>query len=882
MLNHRYLPKPNPDANGDLIDPLDFTKVDQMLAWNPQCRLWLLWVGFEFGFGRMGTGQFGTPVWENAFTQYVTQMRDHLATRGIGRDRFAWYWRDEPTGSQWTDEHMTASTTLKSIDPDMLVWSNPNVKEVTIPQLEAALPYTDVLCPALGGIWGGVLEVCWKTRRPSWMYASGSSKTAPPFEYYRWFSWRAWKSRLGGVGMWVYVDENARTFSDYADGPSFAMIYKGDQGVIGSKRWDAWRQGIADYEYLRMLRDAVEAAGPGFDPDTLAKAQAVLGDGVNAVVGSSPHSGDSGSRDLPDSLRLDVLRCLDAFRAADYYVYVATDGGGGTDTPDKIHCFEASGGLVWTFNDPFPESPLRWFAMERDPVGGQLHVLSFEYANAYSWDRLTGRELFYPATGGARFTDGGTLNDPTDMAFGPDGHLYVTNEDATRGVQRFDGATGAFIDVFCTPGTVVFGCTYGPDGHLYVTTASGNVMRYNGATGAYMGDFVTGLGGGAGKPQFRDGDLYVTQGQRILRISGTGVNLGEFVVTGSGGLGYPADFKWTPDGDLLVCDYYPTPTIRRYDGTSGAYIDDFVAIPADEYCRGMVIDAVIRPLPRDDYKVYVAAGAGTVEDEEDRVYRFNSGGGVEWQVPDPWPQFDEMNYGSMVLGTNGLLYATAHTLAEIHRYAAADGAWSGVFAPVTLPGCMTFGPDGNLYVGTEALGDGVLRFAPDGTPLGVFCDPGLHCRGLAFGADGHLYVSVGASVQKYDGVSGASLGTFCTGGLGNSGHIAWHDGYLYAADLGALSATDGSIHHFTGTGAALGWFVTSGSGGLDGPRAFDWTPAGELLVCDYHPTPAIRRYDGRTGAHTDSFATFTDGHSPKGLVVAHIPLPREGALILAR
>ncbi len=310
VINHVYLPHPKADAEGNFTEPMDFTKMDQMLDWNPKCRLWLIWVGFEFGYNLMGTQGFGTPAWENAFTQYVTQMRDHLKEKGISRKQFAWYWTDEPKGDIWEKYDYPASKLLKEIDPEMLVWANPN-DSVTVEQLKASLPYVDIFCLSQGLTNKAILDVWHETKLKSWQYVCGSEKNADPFAYYRWMAWKAWKNKLGGIGMWVYVDENCQTFSDYTSGVSYAMAYKGDKGVIGSKRWAAWRQGIADYEYLLMLSDAVAAAQKaGVKKEACSKAEAILSEGVNEVVGDQPHSGDSAKRDLADRYRVKILECL--------------------------------------------------------------------------------------------------------------------------------------------------------------------------------------------------------------------------------------------------------------------------------------------------------------------------------------------------------------------------------------------------------------------------------------------------------------------------------------------------------------------------------------------------------------------------------------------
>jgi Domain of unknown function (DUF4091) len=118
--------------------------------------------------------------------------------------------------------------------------------------------------------------------------------------------------------MWVYVDSNCATPSDYTSGTSYALIYGWNHGIADSKRWEAWRQGIADYEYLTMLKAAVERARRADKPHPdLKQAEAVLAR-VDEVVTDNPNQGDQDKPALMDEVRLQMLQSLEALGKKDF------------------------------------------------------------------------------------------------------------------------------------------------------------------------------------------------------------------------------------------------------------------------------------------------------------------------------------------------------------------------------------------------------------------------------------------------------------------------------------------------------------------------------------------------------------------------------------
>jgi len=179
----------------------------------------------------------------------------------------------------------------------------------------------------------------------------------------------------------------------------------------------------------------------------------------------------------------------------------------------------------------------------------------------------------------------GLLAGPRDVAFGPDGRLYVASFFAGQVVALdVDAGTGsvfvpAIIGGHGRPSALAFG----PDGHLYVAIQnSASVLRFDGASGALLGTFVTPGSGGLISPR----DLLFTPGGNLLISSGnnrvfeySGID-GSFVrvfVNNTSGLNGPRGMVFLPNGDLLVVNQMGN-NVTRY-GPDGS----FIAVFNDEY-----------------------------------------------------------------------------------------------------------------------------------------------------------------------------------------------------------------------------------------------------------------------------------------------------------
>src|SRR5262245_1658041 len=204
------------------------------------------------------------------------------------------------------------------------------------------------------------------------------------------------------------------------------------------------------------------------------------------------------------------------------------------------------------------------------PSGGeQLFVADFNGDQVLRYDAVTGAfvDTFVPRHVGGMYQPWGVLR-------GPDGNgdgrrdLYVSTGEFTgngqlKAVLRYDGVTGAFIDVFTHGADLesLRGIIFGPDGNLYVAdvgqASGGRAVRFDGRTGAFIDNFVSpgsgGLGGirgllfGPASSGAHNLDLYVTCGicDNVLRYDGTtGAFIEVFVASGSGGLDSPTGLSF--------------------------------------------------------------------------------------------------------------------------------------------------------------------------------------------------------------------------------------------------------------------------------------------------------------------------------------------------
>ena len=325
--------------------------------------------------------------------------------------------------------------------------------------------------------------------------------------------------------------------------------------------------------------------------------------------------------------------------AEEYVAYVvASSSSPSSGEHDRLIAYDQTGAILWQTNDAAGSGYQnhRRLMLTNDAL----------YASAWTGGRI---DRFERTTGFHNDAVAMNANDnPSGMDIGSDGLLYLTITSGTQpGLHQYDATTLSVINYVFAMGAGYSDLAFDSAGNIhisngwYVDRLDPPFTAYSG--GVYFSEWVYGLtrrgtdiyvcvqGGGGGRP---NEDTDPTADGYIGRIDASYVS-STFVTVGSGGLQNPYGLAFTPGGThLLVCDRAPSRVIRRYDGTTGAFIDNFATLPDGLEPWDVVIAAPPSALA-EDFNAYVALSDWYLTaGDEDRVIAYDAAGNTLWETND--------------------------------------------------------------------------------------------------------------------------------------------------------------------------------------------------------------------------------------------------------
>ena len=290
ILSNHHLPKPRNDQlgeDGSIIGELDFTELDRILD---ACK----------SISSEGTGWFPSFTYKQeivadspeyrTFSQSLTRLVAHLKDRGLGHDDFFVY----PVDESIRIDFLTSARAIRSVDPQVRIFADPMMRDAD-EHLHTAAPYADIWSPMLDARHPRQYEILRETGATMWSYFVGR-RSFCPYAAYRLALWKAFAIGARGCGFWCYaVGDKWRNTNMWAESAlQYAAIYTLDgapadisraEKIIPSRRWEAWREGIEDYTWLFLLRQAVERRTQAVgQTEQTAAAEKVLIDALDQVL----------------------------------------------------------------------------------------------------------------------------------------------------------------------------------------------------------------------------------------------------------------------------------------------------------------------------------------------------------------------------------------------------------------------------------------------------------------------------------------------------------------------------------------------------------------------------------------------------------------------
>jgi hypothetical protein len=245
-------------ANGPSIG--DYGRFDAAMAARKGHASFLFYMGLNDpskAAAGLGSALF-SPAWQDRFVEWIREWSDRLVRSGLNYDEFAMYPVDEPGTETIRDRLVLLSRLIKSADPRIRVYSTLHRPEMLTDELVRAVDIFQLNGAALTPETVARLQQAGKT---VWSYKTdGGGKAADPARFYRSQGWKAFLLGLNGFGFWSYADagRTGTVWNDFDDvRPDFAVVYDSPDGIISSRRWEAWREGVQDY---RLLASAYRAA----------------------------------------------------------------------------------------------------------------------------------------------------------------------------------------------------------------------------------------------------------------------------------------------------------------------------------------------------------------------------------------------------------------------------------------------------------------------------------------------------------------------------------------------------------------------------------------------------------------------------------------------
>jgi hypothetical protein len=263
ILHPSQVPWPVNFKNNTPVSP-DYTKFDNFIRQYKGADRFLFYFGFN-SEDKRNLGSFYpymSEEWKDYFGKWIEDWCLHALKLGLSYEDFAFYPLDEPDNSTEANFLIDIARLIKAIDPRLQLYTTIDLGgRISQVNIEEIAKYVDTFQIGVSKATNTNAKYLKSLGKELWTYSSGN-KSTDPIDFYRLQSWRAFRNEVTGIGFWAYADTGSSGVAwDDLDGnrPDHSVIYEGEDEIISSKRWEAWREGIEDYFLLKYAQNKIQS-----------------------------------------------------------------------------------------------------------------------------------------------------------------------------------------------------------------------------------------------------------------------------------------------------------------------------------------------------------------------------------------------------------------------------------------------------------------------------------------------------------------------------------------------------------------------------------------------------------------------------------------------
>ena len=314
------------DDEGDLVEEPDTSRFDEWVGRWPGARCYMVFNALAYRgttTASFAGSKAGSALFEKKLAGWIRFWAQHMLELGLSPGQLGLLLLDEPNDRQHYEVITAYARVINRVEPEVVLWMDPQCRddETCLEMMDAVdvlVPYRKQWLRTKDWFHTLFAEQEKQGRELGFYSCDGPSRRLDPFSYYLLQQWHCFAIGATWSHFWSFGDTSkADVWNEYATAGRGALtpLYLDDATVTGSKQMEAIREGVEDYEYLVMLREAIARADDA-DGAALARARTLLRTACERVLAGEvrDHYGwdEEKDRSVADKVRMEILETLSA------------------------------------------------------------------------------------------------------------------------------------------------------------------------------------------------------------------------------------------------------------------------------------------------------------------------------------------------------------------------------------------------------------------------------------------------------------------------------------------------------------------------------------------------------------------------------------------